>query len=636
MIYNRPTSMQKEAHNLFQEQISLFNHFDDYRSQWDNLAIKWYKQVVGFKEELKDDDNRSNLHIPRAYQIMDTIRSRYVMGLFKNKPYIDFIPKPSNFDRFPMNMADDKADVAAALVNEQLDKNNIVSKYYDYITSLLIFPLGVMGVGWRYEEDYVKKKVPVPEIIRNQFGVPQYTGNYIYQPRESLETTFDDNEITNVDYFDFWPDPKATTLDNARGVFQREFVTLDQLEHRLKFLEYLDEGRIYLQHINELKDLQGGGNLEHGREERLSEIGFSSGSMDIFRNEDYKSNKNSEFELLHYWEDDRHCITVNRQKTIYDGPSPYWRHKKKPFVVGTYDRLPSEFYGMSAVQIISDIQEEENTLHNQRTDNINFILNKMWKVRNGADIDESELISRPHGIIHVDRPEDVDEFTMTDVASSAFNQQGLLQNLAENALATPPVIQGADSSGSKTATETMKQTTNAGMRFDVKMKLFEELNIKRMAYLMDMNNQQFIDSERLVNTNVEQANAWRAINPGELLGEFDYRPAGTNIDPAANKEVRREQLTHMMQFLLQSQVPFVNYRELFEEWMKSFDVENAEKFLLSQQEMQMQQMQQQQQMAAEQQATAGQQAENAATGRARGRRPQQERNPTQQASGQVR
>jgi len=634
MIPNKTTSLNKEADNLFQEQIFLFNHFDDYRSQWDDMAIKWYKQVVGFKKELKEDNGRSNVHIPRTYQIIDTIRSRYIMGLFKDKPYIDYIPKPSNLDRFPMDMAEDKAKVAAALANEQLDKNNIVSKYYDYITSLLIFPLGIMGVGWRYEEDYVKRKVPIPEIVKNQFGIPQYTGRTIYQPRQSIETTWDDNEINNIDYFDFWPDPKGTTLDGCRGVFQREFVTFEKLEHRLKFLEYLDEGKIYLNNISELKELQGSVNLEHGREERLSEVGFSSGSMDIFQNTDYKSNKNAEFELLHYWEDDRHCITVNRKKVVYDGPSPYWRHKKKPFVVGTYDRLPSQLYGMSAAQIISDIQEEENTLHNQRTDNINFILNKMWKVRTGADIDESELISRPHGIIHVDRPEDVTEFEMSDVASSSFSQQGLLQSLAENALATPPVIQGAESSGSKTATETMKQTTNAGMRFDVKMKLFQELNINRMAYLMDMNNQQFIDGERVVNINIDQANAWKAINPGDLIGEFDYRPAGTNIDPAANKEVRREQLTHMMQFLLQSQVPFVNYKELFEEWLKSFDVENAEKFLLSDQEMQQQQMQQQ--MQQQQQATAGQQSENAATGRARGRRPQQERNPSQQSSGQVR
>jgi len=643
MIFNRPTTLQQEASDLFQEQISLFNHFDSYRSQWDDMAVRWYKQVVGYKEKFREKDeeenHRSDIHIPRAYQIVDTIRARYVMGLFKSSPYIDFLPKPTNFDRFPMNMAEDKAKVAASLVNEQLDKNNIVSKYYDYITSLLIFPLGIMGVGWRYEEDFVKKKVPVPEIIRNQFGVPQYTGRQIYQTRQSREAVWDDNEITNIDYFDFWPDPKGTNLDDCRGVFQREFVTIDQLKSRLEFLDYLDEGRIFLRDLKELQELQGAANLEHGRDKRMSEIGFSSGDVDIFSNNDYKSSKNSELELLHYWEDDRHCITVNRQKTIYDGPSPYWRHRKKPFVVGKYDRLPSEFYGMSAVQVISDIQEEENTLHNQRTDNINFILNKMWKVRRGADIDESELVSRPHGIIYVDRPEDVQEFDMTDVASSAFNQQGMLKGLAENALATPPVMQGAESTGDQTATETMKQTSNAGMRFEVKQKIFEELGIKRLAHLMDMNNQQFIDSERLINIPFEQGNAWRAIDTGDLIGEFDYRPAGTNVDPAANKDVRREQLTHMLQMLLQSGVPFVNYKELFEEWLKAFDIENAEKFLLSDQEMAIQQMQQQQQAAAEQggnRPTAAQQADNASTGRARGRRPQTERNPSQQASGQVR
>jgi len=631
MLIKRDTTKQKDAKELFQEQMMIFNYFDDYRKQSEEDAINCYKLLVGYKEEVNEDDNRSNLHIPRTYQIVDTIRARLVSTFFKSYPYLNFIPSPTQLMGATMNMQEEKAEVASALVNEQLKKNKIVAKFYDYLTSLLVFPLGILGVGWRYEEDFVKKKVPEPEVIQTQFG-PQFSGKYVHQIRESRETIWDDNEIVNVDFFDFWGDPRGSDIDNARGVFQREFITYERLLRRLEFLDYIGEGTIYLDSVKELEELQGASTLEKGREKRLSEIGFSDGGTDVFQNIDYKSNKNAEFEILNYWEDNRRCMTINRQKTIYEGPSPYWRHRKKPFVIGRYDRLPNEFNGISAVKIIADLQDEENTIHNQRTDNVNFVINRMWKVRRGADIDESELVSRPHGIVHVDRPEDVDEFAMEDVAASSFNQQNIISTVMENTLATPPVIRGAEGRGDKTATETLKQTSNAGMRFDIKMKLFESLSVERLAYLMDMNNQQFIEDKRIIRLGPEKSMQWREIKPGEFIGEYDYRPASANIDPAANKQVRREQLTQMMQFLIQSKVPFVNYMALFKEWLESFDVENAEKFLLNQQELQ----QMMSSMGGGQQGqTASQEIENARTGRSRGRQPQTERNPTQQASGEV-
>lgn len=645
MLINTKNTKQLEGEEILNEQLALFNYFDGYRQQYEEIAVDGYKKFVGYKEETEEEriarENgeavRSNLHIPRTYQIVDTIRARMVMAFFKTYPYFEFVPQASYQTRFSLQQAEDKAKVGSALVNEQLKKNNIVAKYHDYVTSLLLFPKGYMGVGWRFEEAYLKKKVPIPEIIQTIYG-PQYTGNTVYQVREGLEKIWDDNEIINIDFFDFWPDPKGYDLDSCRGVFHREFLTFEELVQRLEFLSWLDEGIIYIGSPDELWDISGGDHLERGRERRMAEIGMSENGLDVFINsEDMSIKKNAQFEVLNYWQDDRRIMTVNRQKVAYVGPSPYWRHRKKPFVAASFERLPNEFFGMSAVQIISDLQEEENAIHNQRTDNVNFILNKMWKVRRGADIDESELVSRPHGVIHVDRMEDVEELKMTDVAASGFQQQNIVAQIMENTLATPPVIRGADSSGDKTATETLKQTYNAGMRFDIKLALFKDLDLKRLLYLMDMNNQQFIDDARLVRMGIDDAVKWRLINPGELIGEHDYRPASTNIDPAANKQVRREQLSQMMQFLLQMRVPFVDYHKLIEEWLQSFDIENAEKYILPK-EVWQQQMMLMQQIQAQQlnRPTQAQQIQNAQIGRARGRLPQTERNPSEQYSGVVR
>jgi hypothetical protein len=586
MVIANNSSLMRESEELSSELINMFNYFDTYRAPYDDIAIGNYKIYRGYKdktEEEKTDEEegeqlKSNLHIPRTYEIVDTIRSRIVLSFFSRRPYIEFNPKPSLLDINNLAMAEMKAKIASGLVDDQLEKNDIVTKYYDYVTSFLIFPAGYLGVGWKYEEDMVKKKIPVPEVIRTSYGT-QWTGNTTYNVQESKEVIWDDNEIINYDYFDVWPDPKGNDVRNFRGVFIREFITYEELMQELNYLHYLDEGVIYPVDFEEIREA--GLALDLGREERMAEVGLSTGGVDMFSQaNDNKLRNNTLFEKLTYWEKKRRAIILNRTKVVYDGPSPYWRHREIPIVASVFDRNPNEFFGLSAVQIIHDLQHEENTIHNQRSDNVNLIINKIFKIKRGADIDKSQLVSRPGGYIEVDDMQDIDELDMRDVAASSFQQQNIVAGIMENVLAAPPVMRGADSSGTKTATETMKQTSNAGLRFDVKIQLYKNTGIKRLIHLMDMNNQQFINDARLIKLGTSDAIEWKLAEPSQWIGEYDYDPASSNNDPAANKIIRREQLTAMMQFLLQAGIPFINYQLLVKEWLETFDITNPLKFFI--------------------------------------------------------
>ena len=558
-----------------------FNEFDSYRSQFEDQAIANYKLLIGFKDEENKVEGRSNLHIPKTYEIVDTLRARIVKNFFDRRPYIDFLPAPQLGNLDNLEQMENKADVASALVDDQLEKNNIRAKFYDYVTSMLTFPAGIMGVGWRYEEEYVKKKVPVPDMRINAMGQMVQAG-YRTEIREEWVTQWDDNEITNIDFFDFWPDPQASTLKECRGVFQREWVTKEDLEQKLDFLNNLGEGVIYPVNLDELQGSNAG--LEQGRWERLSAVGVNKGNntFDIYGNAPDDSKQ--PFEVLHYWENDRHTMYINRQEVIYDGPTPYWRHKELPFIVQSYDRLPNEFYGKSAISLIHDLQHELNTQRNQRVDNVSMILNKMWKVRRGADIDEEELVSRPNGVIKVNQLDDVMSFEQGEIPQSALQSEHMVNQNLQNALGTTGVIRGADSKQDQTATEAMKKANSASLRFDVKIKLFDSTGIKRLARIMDLNNQQFINDNRLVKLGVDSTQNWKRVGPAELLGEFDYRPAGANVDPTANKQVRREQLTNMISMLMKTQNPYIDYESLTKEWLESFDMRNPEKFMKSEEQ----------------------------------------------------
>ena len=577
---------QYKQDEISQEIKNIFTYYDSYRKQYEEQVIENYQTFIGYKDDAesrkKEKQGKSNLHIPKTYEILDTIRARILTTFFNKRPYIEFEPMPSAADLSKKILNEEKADVAASFVDEQLEKNNIKSVFYDFVTTMLFAPASFLSVGWRYEEDYVKKKTKVPEI--NPM-TKSYTGRWFWDTVESKETIWDDNEIRNVDWFDFWGDPDATTIDDSRAVFHREWITKKRLREKLELLQRVGDGIVYDIDIDKIQSNVKG---NKGKYRRLSSVGISAGGVDPFKaSNDSDINEKEEIELLHYWEDDRHAILVNRQEVIYDGANPYWRHRKKPFVKATYDQLPNEFYGLSAVKILKPMQEEINSMHNQRMDNVTMLINNMWKRLRGSTVKDEDLVSKPNGVIDVDNMEDLQMLQKSEIPQSAFMSENILTNNMQSALGTPANVRGAQAGDDQSATEAQIVAQSAGTRFGVKIELFASMGLKRMAMMMDLNNQQFVCDERAARIDPEDRNSWQSIAPDDLIGEFDYRPATSSVEKAANKELRRQQLSEILGFLLNAQVPFINYRKLIEEWLKEFDITTPEKFMIPDQEFEM-------------------------------------------------
>ena len=576
---DRRTYGQKE---ITEEIKNIFTYYDGYRKQFEDKVIKNYKTFIGYVEEV-EEEGKSNLHIPKTYEILDTIRARILTTFFNNRPYIEFTAMPTAAEVSKMIINEEKAEVAGSFVDEQLEKNNIKSVFYDFVTTMLFAPAAFVSVGWRYKEEQVKKKTKVPEVNEK---TQSYTGDWAWGIVESTETIWDDNEINNVDFFDFWGDPDSTNLDDARGVFHREWITKSKLKDKLELLARIGDGVVY--DIDLDKVTGNSRKSSEGKYKRLSSVGISSTGSDPFKNsEDERISSKEEVELLHYWEDDRHTMLVNREEVIYDGANPYWRHRKKPFIKATYDQLPNQFYGLSAVELIKPMQEELNTMHNQRMDNVNMLLNSMWKKLRGSDITESDLVSRAGGVVEVDNMDDLEQIQMSDIPQSAFMSEQKLSSDLEKALGTPANIRGGSAGGEQSATEANIIAQSAGTRFGVKIELFASLGLKRMAHMMDLNNQQFICDDRAARLDPEERNSWQSIAPDDLVGEYDYRPATSSVEKAANKDLRRQQLTEVLGFLMQAEIPFINYKKMVEEWLKEYDISNPEKFMIPEEEFEM-------------------------------------------------
>ncbi len=566
------------------QMLLRFTYAQNYRLSFESDAINNYEQYLAWRETQNND--RSNLAIPMTYQICDTIRSRMVKAAFSTRPYIDCIPVPQN--NISVNMLQqnaEKAKIAASLLNMQLEKNRIFNWYYDFVTNMLIFPGAAAYVGWKYEEkEYMSPKQASINMFGKEIHFP------IFTKEKGKVVTWDDNVIQNIDFFDFWPDPRGMGSDIStwRFCFHREWLTPEQIDNKLKLLKDAGMGTVF---DVDYDSVYGGSSIEEGRWQRLQEIGVPTESLDYY-NEDLgvqEKRQQKLYEVLNYWTPDEYQILVNRFTCAYAGKTPYQRHRRIPFIFQSFEPMPSEVYGRSLCYWLYNLQEELNTQRNQRIDNNSFSLNCMWEVLD-TFTNEHELVSRPGGFIHVDQlGKNIKPIPRDTNFQSSINEENITKQDMENASGAPAVVRGANQTGgSQTATEIVTQNSNASARFDIKIQLYEE-PIRQMCYLMDMNNQEFIDDKRLVRMfDPQGVEIWRAISLEDFMGEHDYRLNGASIDPSANKEIRRQQL---LQFIPMVQQLRLNYSidRLGEELIKTFDFSNFEQFKLTQEEQQQKQ-----------------------------------------------
>lgn len=557
---------------LTAEILSRFNYADGFRQQYDQRAIENYKLYTGCRKQLPPQlAGRSNLHIPKTYELVDSLRARYLRAIFGQSPVIEFIPNPLLYFQQGLSPADylqmlitaeDSAKYSTYLVDQQLRNSKVYRKFYDFVTSMLVFPAGIMSVGWKYETKKMKQWGLRPVIDEETGQVIEHVPDII----EQEVVTYDDNELQFVDYYDFWPDPRGTDLDSCRFVFQREWATEDQLKEKLAVLEAAGAGKVY--EPSDWEDLiSAGEGLSGGASERMAEVGLNA---ETGQGHWEDKRHGYQIELLHYWEDERHIILANRNQVVYDGANHYW-HGKKPFIVESFDPKPGEFYGFSAVELIEHLQHELNTNRNQRIDNVSFVLNRMWRVSPNADIDENELISRPHGIIHAEANE-IEPLVTPDVTVSSYNEEQIIKEDMDNVLGAPAIVRGVDPERRQTATETSVKANSADIKFQVKTMLYENF-LERLAIMMDMNNQQFVTKPRIFRIEEE----WQVVTPEELRGHHLYRPASNILDINNSREVRRQQILELLK-IVQGR-PEIDQYELLKLVLEAFNIRGTEGLL---------------------------------------------------------
>lgn len=481
------TSRFSAAEDNQRKKFSRFNEFD---------------YIYHSKLRYDDPDLPSKTFNPAVWGFIETIVTR----MLASSPKIVYIPREEQ-DRIA-------AKIYTNLFSYWYDKTNAFPTIVNWVKDALIYGTGIVKVEW-----FASPLETGKQYVMNEFGLPAVKLDENGEPLPEFETveytyrTFDEPRITNVNIYDFFFDPDASSIEDARWVIYRYYTTFDELEALNKSAEQYGEKRFNKAALKRLRE-QSAGVKDRGQYERTRR------KVNDLLSEVPGEKDKREVEIWEMWEPNRKTIIGNQSEVLSDEENPYW-HKQIPFIRIVDSLVPHDFYGKGEIEPVEKLVHVLNTVQNQRITNVNRILSPMWKAK--MTVDDEELQFTDNGIIHVDDLQDADVITIPNVTGTAIAEQNTLYDTMQRALGVTDYVQGLQTPG-QTAKEVEIKTAQANARFSHKVKLFEQMGLKKLGELVYKLYQQYVTSEKVIRIVGKDGDQWVKINPKDLIGSFDVEP----------------------------------------------------------------------------------------------------------------
>lgn len=566
-----------------------------YENSYKKRFERYYKRYRNIVDALTDEKgnlikDRSNISIPQPYTQIETILPRLVESLFASRPYVTLNGVPKDIVEWKKykDLEEKPWDIAASSMQKLLDyQHNIPMDLQDLfhvgLKTMSLYGTTVAYVGWKYDERKVIRKALVPVKIAlpdpdtgeeiEQELVDPMTGEPVTQleAQEGLETVYDDNEVKFLDLGNFFVDQDAEDVDDARFCGHKCFMTKEEL-NSLSEQGALDK--------IDWKKVEKVDKRNNARDDRMNIAGLVTGSENRTQNAE-----DAQYEVHYYYEDDTCAVIINRSYIAKDGDNPFW-HKKKPYVKDVYSKVPGEFYGIGVIEMIEDLHDELNVERNQRIDYRSMSLRRQFTQIRGAQISPANWEYKQFGRILVEDHNDIKQLEVPQIGNDSFNQESVIKQDMKDTTGAQDVVSGMG--GGKTATETMAIDNNSSMRFKLIISSVEKRLLVGISRLMIANNQQFIDSERVLDISNDEGMEFAEITPEDIQGEFRLIASGSSVEPMANKEAFKQRMTEL--FSIASKDPFYMQfpdlrRALLKKVFEAYDIKDTDNLLPSDDDM---------------------------------------------------
>lgn len=509
--------------------VKKFKWWESWRKPFEDVWNQIYRLYFSQPDVVKTP-TRAKVFIPVIFQIIESTVPKMLNVIFGSDEFFDVVPT--------LDADQPQADVIKLLLNYQLVQANFFLKFMDFTKQLLLYGTSYFYVYWKVTRKWVFTRTPKRyehTILGFNFGEVLE-----WEEKHEYKVTSRRPELEVLDVLDVFPDPDARTEDDTIGLFVQSWMELDDIKE-------MGKGKFPVFANTDSDDLKGNYDSTYliSRQQRLTARGVSNAMQ----------GRQGSTQILTYWgkwdlDDDgikEECqIVIGNQKVLLKAiPNPF-HHQKRPVIRCVLFPVPLEWFGLGLVEPVMSLVNELNTLRRQRLDNINIILNRMWKVLSYSDVDLDTLVSTPNGIILVDSMDDLQALETENVTSQAYTEAGIVQQDIQNATA-PASVQGSPESGKlgRTARGAQLIIGQALEKFGTAGKLLEELGVKRVLRMFHQLNLQFIDNDEILRDPGLYGHLFeKTVTPEMIMAEVDFSMKG--ISDLVGRESKINQIMSFM------------------------------------------------------------------------------------------
>ncbi len=378
------------------------------------------------------------------------------------------------------------------------------------------------------------------------------------------DTKTNNPAIIPIDVYNLFPDPDAIEIEDGWVVHRLER-SMDYLKKRQEEGVYENVDKITDKSFSSVddvrqgrRDILGWGSPSAGKRTKPIEVLEYSGMYDL--NGDGK---------------EVYCIlTIANKKVLLRKQKFPYDHGESLFIKINYISVANEFYGIGIPERILCLQDELNDVRNQRMDNVNLILNKMFAIDKNADVNTKDFVSRPGGFIRgAGNPSEwFKELDLKDVTNSAYKEEGIIKDDAQDATGSYEYAYGASPARQETATGIIRLQSAASKRFAIIARIMEYEGIKKIIKKMYQLDLQFIKKSRVIRIVGKEGDSWLDVTPEDIKGNFDFIPTG--MSGLADKEAQINQIIQALNIVpnLPEIDPMAVFKKLWELWgFKDFE-----------------------------------------------------------------
>lgn len=593
----------------------------DSRSSWQANLETWYKQYKGIvKEKNFPWEGCSNLHIPITGIIIDTLVSRMINPIFGTQPFVTArgvsessqTQNPMGGSDAPPKISDnDLANDVEHLLDFILSKRvGVYPKVQDWVREAFIYGRGIMKIVWRKDvRNYTRKlnKFQVEEEIAT-FQRKVESGDMSPNTLEFLdqmtfiadehdwdskpfikidreETTYNNPDWVFIPVEDFIYHPRAIDIASSPYVAHRFRRDYDELLKSQDAGVYANvdllnpmggddsNSIISAQGESLLKDVQ---TMEEGYENVTQEADDSLEELELIEfHGKYDIDNDGRME-------DIVATFSPRQNILLSVRESDLLHGKKPFAEIKMFPIPGRFESQGVPEIITDLQQELNDIHNMRIDNGTITNAVMFWYDPNSDVDPE--IHRPGpGMGFPAGPNQIGILQTGDVKFSSFREEELVRRLIQDRIGVSDFAIGNDTTAiqNKTATGVSAIVNEGNQRLEMMLRnVAIGLNEACLQTLQLL--QQFGKDEMLFRVVEGAKTSMRKVTAKEIQGQFDIDIAANSVN--TNRLMQLNEIQQQLEVALRAGPEHVNIAPLIKEFMRKSGSKMADEISVPEQE----------------------------------------------------